>query len=70
MDPLVIVAVGLLVIVVALWNDLQKAKTKAAITSRPVVRQRVVLQDPWVYPWWRNYYYPTFGSYVRPYYYY
>lgn len=68
MDNNTIVIIGLIVVIVALLDDLQKtrAKIEPQVKTKTVTTEVLPITDGFVYPWWRNYYFGPMGSYWSP----
>jgi len=74
MDNTTIIIIGLVIIILALLDDLRRksyhqaqeqAKAEVKLRERERVEIAPVVYDGFIYPWWRNYYFPPRGYYWR-----
>lgn len=65
MDVSTIVIIGLIIVIIALLDDMKRARS-VVITKTKRLPTVPIVSDGFVYPWWRNYYFSPRGYYISP----
>ena len=63
MDTSTIIIIGLILVIVALLDDMHRSRAHSVIKTISTVP---IVSDGFVYPWWRNYYFGPRGYYMSP----